>query len=259
MVDVKRVTASIKKVDYYTGVNTSVTNETVNFNPSDNPPNTYTIDPFAIFQQESNALKVKIPFTRFYKIKCALSISDTSDSTANIDQFALSKPLLTCSESLSINRLSNGVTTPIKSNIYNQDGSGFLVYDPDSVPVSTFTIRKILTPALIEGIVELYAGDVLTFVHTRTMFKKAVTTAIYAFGNLSLQNPGGEFGTGPYGTTYLNRNPTYTGTGIYQGDLYSAGMGMNLGTVSESSVNLNPSAYLASGSFFFEISEITDL
>lgn len=250
MVDVKKVTASVKKPIYYAGLNTSVTDEYVNFNPTDNPiyPETastvYTIDPFVIFQQESGKLKVKIPFSRFYRFKYAIGITNASPAAlpSTIDQFSIAKPILVCTESLVIERESYNGITQIQTNVYNQDGSGFITYDPVMVGINItgYDIRKTLTPGIVEGIVELYAGDVLTFKHSRTIFKKSDVINIYG-SNVILASP--------FNAPFPYSTPPDQGWGIADIPLSTQYPG----------VSVNSTAYIASASFFFEISEITDL
>lgn len=250
MVDVKRVTASVKKVALYTDQTGSVTNEVINFSPSDNPPNTYTIDPFAVFTQEAGALKVKIPFSRFYRIKYAISVTNVIPpspppppaSQNTIDQFSISKPILVCTENLIIERTSYNGTTEIQSNVYNQDGSGFIAYDPVMIGsnITSYTVRKTLTPGIVEGIVELYAGDVLTFKHSRTIYKESKIIGIFG-QNIILASP--------FNAPFPYSTPPDQGWAI-------ADIPMS---TDFPAVVINDTAYKASASFFFEISEITDL
>lgn len=259
MVDVKKVTASIKKPIFYPAASTSVTNEVVNFNPLNNPvtpidsSTVYTIDPFAIFIQEDSALKVKIPFTRFYRFKYSISLTNVYPvaTPSKPDIFSVSKPILVCSEEVKIKRNSNGSITEIQQNVYNQDGSGFIVYDPvmTGPTITDYDIRKTLTPGIIEGIIELYAGDILTFEHTRVIFKKSNINTIS--GGIGMNMLDG--GVNPYLPRSLNYdiNGNYIYDGIYPSFL-------NL-SENNNTAAIDANAFRASAAFFFEIAEITDL
>ena len=258
MVDVKKVTATIKKPIYYENQNSTVPNEVINFNPANNPTSpissstVYTIDPFALFIQEDSSLKVKIPFTRFYRFKYAITPTSVYTSTSTTpDSFSVSKPIPVCSEALKIKRTSSGTTVEIQENVYNQNGIGLITYDPtvnESGVITGYTPRQILTAAIIEGIVELYAGDILTFEHTRVVFKKSdvvrVSGGLVVFLNID-QQP----------SPYLPRSAIfdlsgYVGDGVYP---------ITIQGISNNSATVNPDIFRANASFFFEISEITDL
>lgn len=253
MVDVKKVTASVKKPIFYSNRSAAddVTNEVVNFNPADNPvfPVTsatiYTIDPFAIFTQEDNSLKVKIPFTRFYRLKYAIEITNvyTNPPTVQPDSFSISKPITAVTESIVVKRLSNGVTTDIKTNIYSQDGSGYIVYNPiinGSNQITGFNLVKNCFPAIVEGIVELYAGDVLTFQHSRTVIK---STQVYRLqGTIGLKNL----------INFVPPYDEYWNIADFSVPSYDPSVsGESLASVND--------YFRANAGFFFEISEITDL
>lgn len=249
MVDVKKVTALVKKPKYYSNASTNVTDEVIDFDPTNNPifPETnntvYTIDPFAVFIRESNSLKVKIPFTRFYRLKCAIELTNvyTAVTPVSPDYFSISKPILACLESVKIIRTSGVSVTTVQTNIFKQDGSGFLVYNPVGSPISGYDVQKSISPAIVEGIVELYAGDILTFQHSRVIIPQVKVNGI--IGSLGLKTnifpP-----PAPY-DDYWNladfRMPS--------SDPAASG---------EPLINIQ-NIHRSDAGFFFEISEITDL
>jgi hypothetical protein len=246
MVDVKKVTAAIRKPYLYISETASVT-ELINFNPANNPPNpgenvstVYTIDPFAIFTQEDNKLKVKIPFTRFYRIKYVINPIELNKTQVPISPLDATKTHLALTESLVLRRVTEGSAPngdAIKSGIYNQNGSSFLVFDPNSVsPNPTFTVRTCFTAGIVEGIVELYAGDVLLFEHTRTMFKRSYVGVFSADFYANVGDP-----NNPSVGSYTER---------FIGPMYMTGV---------NGCTIYPDDFIATSSFFFEISEITDL
>lgn len=244
MVDVKKVTAVIRKPILYAAASASVTNEVINFNPADNPivPETastvYTIDPFALFTQEDSKLKVKIPYSRFYRIKYVINPTNTYtiDPNAKPDQFSIAKPILTSTESVVVKRLSYGVSSTMSSGVYYQDGAGFIIYDPimSGVSVTGYNLYKNLIPASVEGIVELYAGDELTFEHTRVIFKNSKVFSIIS-NNVLLDD-------------------------FYVSPIADAAYGYGQISLADfPSVSVDPNLFRLSSGFFFEISEITDL
>ena len=175
-----------------------------------------------------------------------LTNTDIVTGTPDPDIFSIAKPILTCSQSINIQRLSNGVTTDIKTNIFNQDGVAFLTYRPNMTnwPFSGYDKIKTLSPAVIEGIVELYAGDVLTFQHTRSMVSEVTITSIE--GTLALNNliPSMSAPVGPW-AEYWNFAQFITPS-------------LDPTASQEPLISVNP-IYRAWAGFFFEISEITDL
>lgn len=259
MVDVKKVTATIKKPIYYENASSTVSNEVINFNPANNPispissSTVYTIDPFALFIQEDSTLKVKIPFTRFYRFKYALSPTSVYTNTSTTpDPFSVSKPIPVCSEALKIKRITSGVTVEVQENVYNQNGIGLITYDPivdGSGNIIDYTPQQVLTAGIIEGIVELYAGDVLTFEHTRVIFKKSdvrITSLSGGFGIVA--DP-----AAPYLPRQLNFD--ISGNYLYDG-IYPSFLNVNSNSIK---ATINTNIFRANASFFFEISEITDL
>jgi hypothetical protein len=251
MVDIKRVTATIKNPNIYgSAVTTNVTNESINIDPSAVPPNLYIIDPFAVFMQDNSRLEVKIPFSRFYRIKAVLSYSQFITSATSADAFSISKPLIGSTDTLTINKISNNVTSTINSNVFTQDGSGYVIFDPNNANASSFTKRYLLTPAIVEGIVELYAGDVLYFTHTRNFFDQL---SVLGFdGVTGLIEP-----SFPLGETYLLPGTRNTALGVYIDTTYSSWFRIDLPYGPDGNLLTNP--YSANSSFFFEISELTDL
>ena len=251
MVDVKKVTATIKKPSIYgSPVNTSVTDESIDIDPTASAPTIYSIDPFAVFQRSSSRLEVKIPFTRFYRIKTVLSYSGFTTSSTTVDKFSASKPLLGSTESLTINRISNGVTTQVNTNIYTQDASGYVIFTPTNSNATTFSKDYTVTPAVVEGIVELYAGDTLYFTHSRKFFQQANLAINQLTGSIYITDPQGAAGS------YLHRGSLiFDILGNYLADQYLAYLATTDSSVSASFVN----PYSSNSSFFFEISEITDL
>ena len=247
MVDIKRVTASIKKPTLYSNpVTTSVTGEAINIDPTSSAPSLYSIDPFALFtRNEGNTrLEVRIPFTRFYRLKAALSPVNFASSSTTVDRFSGSKPLLGCTESLKIKRISNNTTTEINTNTYTQDGSGYVLFTPNNTtqPSSpTYVKSYTVTPAIVEGIVQLLAGDVLYFEHNRTFSKQSNSNLYSLDGSVSLVEPGQ--------LIYNNF------TGAYEYTLYQGSVITNNSSVTVTSSN----PYSTNLSFFFEISELTDL
>ena len=253
MVDVKKVTATIKKPSIYgSPVTTSVTDENINIDPTGLPPTLYSIDPFAVFKQDNSRLEVKIPYTRFYRIKAVLSFSgfSTSSSAGSVDAFSISKPLIGSTDSLTINKISDGFLSTINANIFTQDGSGYVVFDPDDANASSFTKRYSLTPAIVEGIVELYAGDILYFTHTRIFFDFVTIRGMT--GTTGLIEPGT-----PLGQPYLLPGVRNTALGQYIDTTYSSWFSVSVPYGPNGNLISNP--YSSNSSFFFEISEITDL
>lgn len=204
MVDVKKVTASITKPYLY--LSQSSDPLYINFNPANNPPvvpgaeniNTvYTIDPFALFIQESSELgillKAKIPFTRFYKVKYVIYPRGGSIAGgATTNSWKLNKSHTVFSESVKLKRFTSGVQSDIYSGIYRSDGSAIFNYEFDGG--TGYLIREVYTAAIFEGIVELYAGDELRFEHTLSVYKTSYpNNVLYTSGvDLTLDNyPGG--------------------------------------------------------------------
>lgn len=198
MVDIKRVTASIKKPILFKNLTNSLYSDTIDLDPTDNPSDptpenvTYTIDPFSIFSQETYNgsgpyLIVKVPFTRFYRIKYALTPNQLEYTPApaglgnnGVDAFTLSKPVLSYNLPLEILRISNGVTTNLTQNFYSQDGSAYMTFDPiinsdvhptEPYKVTGYNQSTTFSPGIIEGISQLYAGDLLLFRFTLNVFK----------------------------------------------------------------------------------------
>ena len=255
MVDVKRVTATIKKPSIYgSPVNTSVTDENIDIDPTASVPTIYSIDPFAVFQRSSSRLEVKIPFTRFYRIKTVLSYSGFVTSGTSVDAFSMSKPLIGSTDTLTVNRISNNITTVVNSNIFTQDASGYVVFDPNDANATTFTKRYALTPAIVEGIVELYAGDTLYFTHTRNFFSQITIQGLS--GGIYVVEPGSPPPPSiePY---LLAGNRTYAGGSLYANTSYVGGLSINNPYALNGNLLTQP--YSSNSSFFFEISEITDL
>lgn len=229
MVDVKRVTASVTKPYLYVAPYTISTTEYINFNPTNNPPaipgaennsTVYTIDPFALFIQESSevgtVLKAKIPFTRFYKVKYVIYPRGGSiGGPVTNNSWKRNKSHTIFSESIKLKRYTSGVEYDVYSGIYRSDGSAVFNYEFNGV--DNYLIREVYTAAIFEGIVELYAGDELRFEHTINVYKTSYPdSVIYSAGvDLTLTN-------------------------------YPGGMS-------------TPETNTAQSGFFFEISEITDL
>jgi len=244
MVDIKRVTASIKKPTLYINpVTTSVTGEDIDINPTLREPYVYIIDPFALFDWDGNRLEVHIPFTRFYRLKAALSFVNFASSATTVDRFSGSKPLLGCTESLTIKRISNSTITEINTNTYSQDGSGYVLFTPNDTPQSsspTYIKSYTVTPAIVEGIVQLFAGDVLYFEHNRTFSKQSDSSLRLLEGAIYLVEPGS-----------LN----YDVLGNYQSTSYVGDV-----VIGNSYIAVTSSEpYSTNSSFFFEIQELTDL
>ena len=255
MVDVKKVTASVKKPSIYGApVNTAVTNESIDIDPSGSAPAVYIIDPFAVFQRDSSRLEVKIPFTRFYRIKAVLSYSSFTSSSTSVDSFSMSKPLIGSTDVLTVNKVSSGVTTVVNSNIFTQDGSGFVIFDPDDSSATTFTKRYSVTPAIVEGIVELYAGDTLYFTHTRNFFDQISIRGLG--GGIYVEEPGGNATTAT-NPPYLLVGQRIYSLGAYANTQYVGGLIVNNPFATNGNLLTQP--YSSDSSFFFEISEITDL
>lgn len=186
MVDVKKVTASITKPYLYQGKNhpgqQSLT-EYINFNPTNNPPSVpgaessdtvYTIDPFAVFVQETSnvgtILKVKVPFTRFYKIKYVIYPIGGGLGVTSSNSFYLIKPHTVFSEQLKLKRVTSGIEYEMYPGIFKSDGSYTISKEYDGL--GSYLSRGIATAATFEGIVELYAGDELRFQHTLSVYSE---------------------------------------------------------------------------------------
>lgn len=183
MVDVKKVTASITKPFLYSPTSTSVT-EYLNFNPANNPPivpgaetvNTvYTIDPFAMLVQESSevgtVLKVKIPFTRFYKVKYVIHPRGGGiGGVVTNNSWKRNKSHTVFSEKILLKRYTSGIEYDIYSGIYKSDGSAIFNYEFNSAD-GNYLVREVYNAAIFEGIVELYAGDELRFQHALDVYK----------------------------------------------------------------------------------------
>lgn len=250
MVDVKRVTASIKKPILFKNETNSQYSASINIDPTNNPDDpvpedvTYTIDPFSIFSQEvyngsGPYLLVKIPFTRFYRIKYALTPNQLEYLPApaglgnnGVDAFTLGKPVLSYNTPLEILRISNGITTNLTQNFYNQDGSAYITFDPiinsdvhptDPYLVTGYDQKTTFSPGIVEGLVQLYAGDLLFFRYTLNVLK--------------------------FVTQYQTRSLISTN---YPADLY---------WVQEYPRRMYywSNVWRCGASFFFEISELTDL
>ena len=243
MVDVKKVTAIIRKPYVYLSQTSTVT-EYINFNPANNPPSpgesistVYTIDPFAVFQQEDNLLKVKIPFTRFYKIKYVINPIEVNKTNTSTNPFDISKTHLAMTERIALRRVTSGSPQfgdEIRSGVYKQDGSALLTFDPVSSIPPQYVIRTTLTSAIFEGIVELYAGDTLIFEHTRTMLKRSFP------GFLNVDILGNYFDPSPLTYPVAIRGVLYPSVNPQESTFFE-------------------NDFIATASFFFEISEITDL
>lgn len=242
MVDIKKVTAIIRKPYLYESQTSTVT-EYINFNPANNPPSpgegsntVYTIDPFSILTQENNRLKVKIPFTRFYRVKYVIAPLQVDKGAPVANSIDASKTHLAMTEELKLRRVTTGSLADgdeIKSGIYRQNGSAFLVFDPNTKSNPQYTVRTCLTAGVVEGIVELYAGDELIFEHTRVMFKRSY---------LSITNA-------QFIGDYFDPSPIAAEVAIY-GSFYF---------LLTNYAEFIQDDFVAASSFFFEISEITDL
>lgn len=248
----KKVTALIKKPYLYT-------ERATNFDGAVDvdPASAFTLDPYSVLTREDSKLKVRIPFTRYYRLKCTITPSDLNPNSFDPDPFSINKPILLCTERLKLKRDSSGVVTELQDSVYSQDGSGLIVYEPISTTgsgvLNSFIIRQNVNAAVVEGIVYLYAGDVLTFEHSLRLMKSSEIRLGYFAGGLSIFNT--DNGAAPY----LPRSLNYDFVGNYVSDgVYS--ISVNVQANNQLFYSTTPqSVFSSSASFFFEISEITDL
>jgi hypothetical protein len=221
MADVKKVTAVVTKDSIYANQNTDspVGGEYINFSPS----SAVTIDPFVAFIQEESKFRVRIPYSRFYKIKYIISpyAANVGGDDSNIFSW---RSYVAFTEALQLMCVSSitGVESEILTGVYKQDGVCLMSLYPISLSTQDRTYSYI--SGIVEGIVQLNAGDILQFKHSLTLGRKTFITGFNAL--LSDTSP-------PIGE--------------YQIDVLSPA-----GTVN------NP-RFSASSGFYFEISEITDL
>ena len=164
MVDVKKVTGVLSKSSLKVSQNAN-TDYLVNFNPNDPLDlSVLSIDPFSIFIQESNRLVVKIPFSRFYKVKLVIAPTSVSLPTTYTDfnPFAQNKAVIAYTERPRIQIYRNGAFyNDITKGIYTNPGGALISSQWRSA--NAYDAYKLYTPATVEGIVELLAGDELIF------------------------------------------------------------------------------------------------
>lgn len=220
MVDVKKVTAVVTKDSIYNVTNgQNIVNGYVDFAPS----SATVIDPFSMFRQNDSKFQVVIPYSRFYKVKYV--IFPYSANVGGNDAAIFSwRTFVGFTEALNLMRVSSvtNVENEVISGIYKQDGVCLLAITPTSASTASKTYSFL--PGVIEGIVELNAGDVLQFKHSLTLGARTFVTGFNAL--------------------ITDTSPP---VGEYKVDILSA------------TNTINNAIFSASSGFFFEISEITDL
>jgi hypothetical protein len=252
MVDVKRVTAVITNNTFKENIqaDSPVGGEYVNFSPS----SAVIIDPFAIFIQEDSKLKVKIPFTRFYKVKYTIFPYQTTVGGDN-SQVSAWRSYVAFTNAIKLMKYSSVTNTEseVVTGIYKQDAVCFHSVIPTSSTTQKTTSSFV--SGIVEGIVELNAGDTLQFKYELVLGKKTFYT-----GLTMTQDPG-------YVSTANLQRIAGEPVGVYPstdvGPVYWSNIGLNLGPISFYDIKpfgtINNAAFSAYFGFFFEISEITDL
>lgn len=257
MVDVKRVTAVVTKNNFKENiqVNSPAGGEYVNLDPS----SAIVIDPFALFTQEDSKFKIKVPYSRFYKVKYTIFPYQTAVGGDNSNIFAW-RSYVAFTNAISLMRLSSVTNTEseITAGVYKQDAVCFYTVIPTSTTTATSTVSFV--SGIVEGIVELNAGDELRFKYNLSLGRKTFITGFSAqFEGNNLQPTLNSVPGQPIGVYNISPGgPVYTGPVLTSNINLDFPSAINY-TVTSAFGTVNNPIFSAYFGFFFEISEITDL